>query len=239
MKKLAVLVGLLALLTYGTGAWADSLTMSGWTKGNDNIELPTFPWSTILQVIFTDIAPGEVQLTISSGDLGSSSKGPLTWTNFVANYTGSSSLSFAVDPLLTTVPSESITWTQDAYLNTKTFPWPPDGGNSKGAGLAIGTADLLMVPGIGLGSNSTLVIDITGAGLTSSQFDGQMLGGPNNLPNGNFFGAVLTAGTYNYSTSLTNDSADLATVVPIPPSLFLLAGGLGGLGLIRRRRAKH
>jgi len=236
MKKLAVLIGVVAIFAWGTGAWAN-LTFGTWTTKNTYYPVGGATSPTIftggvpgLSAALTDVGTNEVDLTISSNLTGAYASDD--YTNFILNfdpsYTGTLPLSFTIiSPTTTTL---TIVASADAA-------WPPPSGS--GAGVAIGTADILITPSTPLAGISTLVIEIQGTGnltnLTSAMFAYQMQGGTPASNNGNFFGATLDNGLTGASEAY---GGVVAKTTPMPTSALLFLTGLGGFAMLKRRVPK-
>jgi hypothetical protein len=241
MKKLAVLVGLVAIFAWGTGAWAD-LTFGTWTTKNTyypgtGATSPSIFTSGTpgLSAALTNVGPDTVDLTISASLTG----GPYAsdgYTNFVLNfdpsYTGTLPLSFSIVSGPSSITSLTTTASESAP------PWPP--GSGSGAGVGIGTADILITPNSALTGSNTLVVQIEGTGsltdLTSAMFDYEMIGGSQNKPNGNYFGVTLD--NLLSGSSEAYGGVVATSAVPIPPSVLLLACGLGGFVFLRRKTSR-
>lgn len=235
MKKLAVLVGVVAVLTWGTGAWAALTqdTMSAWSYSQDNLSLGgSFSG---LNVAFTDLSNGNVELDITS----SLSNSALFWSGFIFTFvsaTGNGVLQVASSSSPVSINSVSVNGTWP--LTGPTFPWPPGGGG----GLGIGTANVKIAPTSGtdlLAYNGALSIVLTSnVSLTSSDFNNnfETSGGGFQSP-ARYFGAILSETGQTKQDGVVAGTSTVAPV-PVPPSFLLLAGGLGGLGFLRRKRTK-
>ena len=231
MKKLVILLGVLAFLMCGTSAWAD---LSGGSITNSTAGITdtqafsntgfTLAWS-ITENSSTDIWTYDYEWSPLNSDKHSPEVfiigvAPSATISNVSAYSGANQTGTALTVSYNATPTTiNYTW-YNGPSNTlpmlTTFP--------SGIEISIG--------GSGAGG-STLSLEFNSA--TGPQYgDFFAWGGPTN--NGNL--AAYSTGSALNSIFPVVGTSPASTVVPIPPSVFLLAGGLGGLGLIGRKRTK-
>jgi hypothetical protein len=176
------------------------------------------PWLT---ATFTDLAPGSVQLVVSTSGL--------TANEFV------SELYFNVDPLLN---AAGLGFTRD-IASTGPDLNPPNNGiftatnqyQADGDGLYDILFDLPPPPGqqsAVFGTNETLIYTISGTGLSAQSF--YFLSQPAGNNNGPFYAAA------HIQRIGTGDASGWVAPVPVPAAVWLLLSGLGSLVAVRKRR---